>query len=91
MKKSRFTEVQIINILKDIIEKKALKLCERKVLVENVLNEENISVNRACQIVCMTRSMYYYKSLRDDQEVIDKLQNLADRYPTRGFETYFVK
>lgn len=39
----------------------------------------------------MTRSMYYYKSLRDDQEVIDKLRNLADRYPTRGFETYFGK
>lgn len=59
--------------------------------MKDVLQEENISVSRACQIVCMTRSMYYYSSSRDDQEVISKLQGLAERYPTRGFETYFGK
>lgn len=35
--------------------------------------------------------MYYYSSAKDDQEVIDKLQDLAERYPTRGFETYYGK
>jgi putative transposase len=36
--------------------------------------------------------MYYYSSsAKDDQEVIDKLQDLAERDPTRGFETYYGK
>ena len=35
--------------------------------------------------------MYYYSSVKDDQEVIDRLQDLAERYPTRGFETYYGK
>lgn len=35
--------------------------------------------------------MYYYSSSRDDHEVISKLQDLGERYPTRGFETYFGK
>lgn len=39
----------------------------------------------------MTRSMYYYVSKRNDSEVIDKLNELSDKYPTRGFDEYFGK
>ena len=36
--------------------------------------------------------MYYYQNkLPDDTEVITKLEELANRYPTRGFENYFGK
>ena len=38
----------------------------------------------------LSRSVYYYQSLRDDQEVIEKLQDLADKRPTEGFwKMYF--
>ncbi|MDA0973076.1 MAG: IS3 family transposase, partial [Bacteroidetes bacterium] len=33
--------------------------------------------------------MWYYKSQRDDEEVMTKLDELADRYPTRGFDQYY--
>jgi putative transposase len=59
--------------------------------VEEILTKEQISVNRACKIVCMTRSMYYYSSKRDDDVVVEKLNELAEQYPTRGFDTYFGK
>ncbi|WP_220699645.1 hypothetical protein [Sphingobacterium siyangense] len=39
----------------------------------------------------MSRSMYYYDHKKDDQIVISKLMDMASRYPTRGFETYFGK
>lgn len=39
----------------------------------------------------MSRSMYYYTHKKDDQSVISKLIDLAARYPTRGFQTYFGK
>lgn len=35
--------------------------------------------------------MYYYDHKKDDQIVIDKLIDLASKYPTRGFETYIGK
>jgi len=56
-----------------------------------VINDEGISVHRACKIVCMSRSMYYYDHKKDDGIVIDKLMDLSSKYPTRGFETYFGK
>lgn len=59
--------------------------------MEEILTKEQISVNRACKIVCMTRSMYYYSSKRDDDVVVEKLNELAEQYPTRGFVTYFGK
>lgn len=49
----------------------------------------NISVKRACQLVFLCRSMWYYQSSRNDAEVIEKLQELAEKLPTRGFDTYF--
>ena len=35
--------------------------------------------------------MYYYQSVKDDSEVIAKLSELAERYPTRGFDNYYGK
>ena len=33
--------------------------------------------------------MWYYESQRDDGEVIDKLNELSEKYPTRGFDEYY--
>jgi putative transposase len=33
--------------------------------------------------------MWYYISKRDDSQVIDKLNKLAEQYPTRGFDDYY--
>lgn len=35
--------------------------------------------------------MYYYTSKKDDTEVIDKLLELSERYPTRGMDEYYGK
>jgi putative transposase len=35
--------------------------------------------------------MWYYKSIKDDSITIDKLNELAERYPTRGFDEYYSK
>lgn len=56
-----------------------------------MVKEEAISVHRACKIVCMSRSMYYYEHTKSDEPVISKLMDLACEYPTRGFETYYGK
>lgn len=39
----------------------------------------------------MHRSLWYYKSKKDDTAVVNKLQSLAERYPTRGLDDYYGK
>jgi putative transposase len=33
--------------------------------------------------------MWYYQSKKDDSEVVDKLSELAEQLPTRGFDEYY--
>jgi putative transposase len=35
--------------------------------------------------------MYYYVCKKDDDAIIEKLSELSQKYPTRGFETYYGK
>ena len=46
---------------------------------------------RACELVCLSRSMWYYKTKRDDSEVIDKLTEMSEIKPNRGFDYYFYR
>ena len=55
------------------------------------MEEEAISIVRACEIVDLDRSMYYYRSTRDDRVVEDKLRWYAEHYPARGFPEYFKR
>jgi putative transposase len=57
--------------------------------VEEVKTETSISTVRACRIVGLSHSAAYYKSCKDDSEVITKLQSLAEKLPTRGFSVYY--
>jgi putative transposase len=52
---------------------------------------EKISISRSCKIVDLTCSMFYYQAQKDDDPVIEKLLNLAERYPTTGFYAYYGK
>lgn len=57
--------------------------------MEEVKSEQSISTVRACRIVGLSTSAVYYKSRKDDSEVIAKLQSLAEKLPTRGFGVYY--
>lgn len=46
-------------------------------------------MGRACRIIGLNRSMYYYKSGKDDSLVEQKLQELAEKKPTRGLGHYY--
>lgn len=50
-----------------------------------------VPVKRACNVVGLTRSMWYYQTKRNDREVIDKLSELAGSHPTRGFDEYYKR
>lgn len=56
-----------------------------------VIEEQNISIARACKILQLDRSMFYYQSIKDDSIVEDKLRWYAEHYPSRGFPQYFQR
>ena len=47
-----------------------------------------MSINRACSLINLARSMWYYETKKDDTELIAKLNELADQLPTRGLDEY---
>ncbi len=53
--------------------------------------EEGISIVRACKVIELDRSMYYYESVRDDSEVEEKLRWYGELYPSRGFPEYYKR
>jgi putative transposase len=50
---------------------------------------EQISISRACRIFNIPRSLFYYQKRKDDTAVIEKLNELAEKLPTRGFSNYY--
>lgn len=53
-----------------------------------VVKECSFSVGRVCRVLRISKTAYYYKSCRDDSEVIEKLRSYAEKMPTRGFGEY---
>lgn len=59
-------------------------------MTEEIVCERKIPVSRACKIVSLPRSQFYYRSSKDDGEVIDALQELAFKHPSYGFRKLFA-
>jgi putative transposase len=53
--------------------------------VEYLQKKYEVSLSRACEVMNLSRSVYYYQSQLDDHSVITKLQTMVDQRPTEGF------
>jgi putative transposase len=59
-------------------------------LTEDVVKEYQVSISRACHMMRLPKSQYYYQSRKDDTEVITILQQLAEQHPSYGFRKLFA-
>lgn len=57
-------------------------------MADELKKEKQISTARACRIIGLERSGYYYKTVKDDTEVEDKLLYYAEKLPSRGCPEY---
>jgi putative transposase len=71
--------------------KKVVKPCQKREIVSAIIASHPISIVRACQIVSLDRSMYYYQSIRNDSVIEKKLRWYAEHYPARAFPEYFKR
>lgn len=47
-------------------------------------------MSRACKLISIPRSQFYYETKKDDKPVIEALQDLAFKHPTYGFRKLFA-
>ena len=62
---------------------------DRKDVVAYLHQTHEVSVARACKTIGLSKSVYYYQTVKDDTVVIKKLTELAESKPTRGFPYYY--
>ena len=69
--------------------KKVVKPSLKKQLVVYLKKEYQKSLRFTCGVVDLHRSQWYYKTKKDDSEVIAKLNEYAESIPTYGFDEYY--
>lgn len=62
---------------------------DRRTIVTYLTQTHQVSITRACTTTGLPKSQYYYHSVKDDSAVIDKLNELAENKPARGFPYYY--
>ena len=76
--KQMYAELALDNkILKDVIEK-TLEPEVKKELADEILKEYNVSISRACKLMDIHRSYFYYTEKKDDSEVEQAIREAGE-------------
>lgn len=62
----------------------------KKQLAKALVCDYKVPVSRACKMLLLPRSEFYYSSVKDDSEVIELLQQYAFDHPSYGFRKLFA-
>lgn len=73
-----YAELALDNkILKDVIEK-TLEPEVKKELTDEIVKEYNVNISRACKLMDIHRSYFYYTEKKDDSEVEQAIREAAE-------------
>lgn len=50
-----------------------------------------MKIQKACRVVNLSRSQWYYQTKKDDSLLMEVLEKLAKEHPTRGFDNYYQR
>ncbi len=65
--------------------KKALKPCQKRQIVQEVFQQPQVGITRACRVLNLSKSVYYYQPHKNDQIVEQALREKAEQHPREGF------
>jgi putative transposase len=62
---------------------------DRKNIIAYLATAHQVSITRACKTIHFPKSMFYYRSVKDDTAVIIKLKELAEQKPREGQDKFY--
>ena len=68
-----------------LLVQKALKPCQKKQIAEQVAKENRCGISRACRVLKLSKSVYYYQSKKNDEPIETALRQKAEKHPREGF------
>ena len=68
-----------------------MKPGERKNMAVYLMESYSISTTRACRVIRLPKSMFYYQSVKNDQPVIDKLLELSQKHIREGQDKMYER
>ncbi len=67
-----------------------MKPAEKRKLAEEIVKQYRVSVQQACNILGLSRSIYYYQPIRESDEIIvQAINQMHKQYPMIGFWQIF--
>lgn len=60
-------------------------------MVVYLMDSDPISTTRACRVVQLPMSIFYYRSVKDDGPVIDKLLEMSQRHHREGQDKLYER
>lgn len=62
----------------------------KRSIIEEMKEEKQMGISRACQVMNISRSSFSYQSIKDDSVLYEKLMELSEKHPKEGFcKSYF--
>ena len=78
-------------MLQDVLKKKALTPTQLRGLAQSLLDDYRVSIRKACMVLLIYRSLWYYKSVRRDDSVIrSRMREIAMVRVRYGFWRIFT-
>ena len=62
-----------------------MKPCQKKQIAEEVDKEIECGISRACRVLKLSKSVYYYQSKKNDEPVENALGQKAEEHTREGF------
>ena len=77
-------------MLQDVVTKKALKPAHKRNLAEYLDGSYRVGMRRVCRVVKICRSTYYYRSVRDDRALRQRILEITDVRVRYGYQRIHV-
>ncbi|WP_413727629.1 IS3 family transposase [Sodalis sp. RH19] len=78
-------------MLQDVLKTKVLKPARMREIVHFLLDAYRVGIRRACQTIPMSRSVYHYRSCRDDRVLTMRIREIAETRIRYGCERIHVQ
>ena len=62
-----------------------MKPCQKRQIVQEVSQQAEAGISRACRVLNLSKSVYYYQSHKDDEPIEEALQQKEEQHPREGF------